>query len=276
MQCSRNPKLERGETLADEISDWPEEGELLVCSVKSVKENGAYLALDSYPGKEGFVFIGEIATGWVRNIRNHVREGQKVVAKVIGIKISQESISLSLKAVSEERKRETQQSWKNEQRAAQIMKVASERIGWDKEKTEIISEEMIENFGSLYGALEECAISETALSDSGFTGKWIDIITELAVENIIPPFVEIRGIYDIRVWGAEGINEIKKILIEVEKCASGIEDVTLTCHYDGAPNYRIDIRAPDYATAESIWEKASSVANKNIKTVEGTLSIERL
>ena len=40
--------------MADEINDWPEEGELLVCSVKSVKENGAYLTLDSYPGKDGF------------------------------------------------------------------------------------------------------------------------------------------------------------------------------------------------------------------------------
>ena len=262
--------------MADESIDWPEEGELLVCSVKSVKENGAYLTLDSYPGKEGFVFIGEIATGWVRNIRNHVREGQKVVAKVIGVNISQESISLSIKAVSEERKRETQQSWKNEQRAIQIMKVASERIGWDQEKAEVISEEMIENFGSLYGALEECAISETALADAGFTGKWIETITELAIENIIPPFVEIRGIYDIRVWGEGGINEIKDLLIEVEKCASGIEDVTLNCHYDGAPNYRIDIQAPDYIAAESIWEKASNIAKEKIKSVEGSLSIERL
>ena len=38
---------------------WPDEGDLVVCSVKSVKENGAYLDLDGYPGREGFVFIGE-------------------------------------------------------------------------------------------------------------------------------------------------------------------------------------------------------------------------
>ena len=91
--------------MADEYNEWPEEGELVVCSVKSVKENGAYLDLDSYSGKEGFVFIGEIATGWVRNIRTHVREGQRVVAKVIGVKKDRESITLSIKSVSEERRR---------------------------------------------------------------------------------------------------------------------------------------------------------------------------
>ena len=165
--------------MADIANDWPEEGELVVCSVKSVKENGAYLDLDSYPDREGFVFIGEIATGWVRNIRAHVREGQRVVAKVIGIKKERDSITLSIKSVSEERRRDALQSWKNEQRAAQIMRVAADRIGWDEKKTNSVSEEMKESFGSLYGALEECAITESALEDAGFKGSWIAIVTEL-------------------------------------------------------------------------------------------------
>ena len=82
--------------MADQSNDWPDEGELVVCSVKSVKENGAYLSLDTYPDREGFVFIGEIATGWVRNIRAHVREGQRLVAKVIGVKKDRDSITCLL------------------------------------------------------------------------------------------------------------------------------------------------------------------------------------
>ena len=99
--------------MSGEANDWPEEGELVVCSVKSVKENGAYLSLDTFPEKDGFVFIGEIATGWVRNIRTHIREGQRVVAKVIGVNLERESITLSIKSVSEERRRGALQSWKN-------------------------------------------------------------------------------------------------------------------------------------------------------------------
>ena len=161
---------------AEEI--WPDEGELLVCTVKGVKENGAYLNLGGYGDKEGFVFIGEVASGWVKNIRAHLREGQRVVAKVVTIKKDRERVDLSIKAVSAERRKDTLQKWKNQQRASQIMRVAAQRVDWDEEKTEAISEEMIEKFGSLYGALEECAISETALSDSGFTGKWMKVVTE--------------------------------------------------------------------------------------------------
>ena len=167
------------------------------------------------------------------------------------------------------------QSWKNEERANQIMRVASERIGWDEEKTSTVSGEMIEAFGTLYGALEECAISENALSDSGFEGDWIGIVTGLAVENIVPPFVEIRGTLDIQVWGEEGVNAIRDALMDAEACAEGLEEVTLTCHYDGAPHYRVDIRAPDYQAAESVWQAATGAVEKRMSSVDGSLSIER-
>ena len=61
------------------------------------------------------------------------------------------------------------------------MRGAAERIGWDEGKTAAVSEGMRDSFGSLYGALEECAITESALEDAGFEGKWIAIVTELAI-----------------------------------------------------------------------------------------------
>ena len=72
-------------------SDWPEEGELVVCTVKSVVQNGAYLNLVGYD-REGFVFIGEIAAGWVKNIRGHVRVGQRVVGKVTRVRKDRKSV----------------------------------------------------------------------------------------------------------------------------------------------------------------------------------------
>ena len=261
--------------MANTEEEWPEEGDLLICTVKDIKQNGAYLSLDSYDGREGFVFVGEIAAGWVRNIRAHVREGQRVVAKVIQVKEDRKRVELSLKSVSEERRRDTVQAWKNEERAIQIMRVASERVGWDENKRGDISSQMTEAFGTLYGALEECAISETSLIDAGFEGEWTEVVTNLAMENIIPPFVEIRGVFEIQVWGEEGVYAIRDALVEAESCAEGLEDVTLTCHYDGAPSYRVDIRAPDYQAAESVWISAVKAVESSMSSVDGSLSIER-
>ena len=150
--------------MTETSEDWPDEGDLVVCSVKSVKENGAYLDLDGYPGREGFVFIGEIATGWVRNIRAHVREGQRIVAKVIGIKRDRDSITLSIKSVSEERRRGALQSWKNEQRATQIMKVAADRINWKKEDLSTISEEMKEALSQMETEISLVQVFQTMIA----------------------------------------------------------------------------------------------------------------
>jgi len=255
---------------------WPEEGELLICTVRSVKENGAYLNLEGYEGRTGFVFIGEVASGWVKNIGSHLREGQRVVAKTIQVKRAKERIELSIKSVSDERRRDTLQAWKNRKRASQIMRVAAERIGWDEQRTAEVCDEMREVFGTLYGALEECAMSENVLSESGFTGDWMTVVTELAVENIVPPFVEIRGEFDLQVWGPEGVSAIREALQAAESCAVGLEEVTLTCHYDGAPHYRVDIRAPDYRAAESAWEAAQNAVSERMSSVEGSISVERL
>ena len=156
------------------------------------------------------------------------------------------------------------------------MRVAAERIGWDEVKTAAICDEMREVFGTLFGALEECAMSDTALSDAGFNGDWIAVVTELAVENIVPPYVEIRGEFDIQVWGPEGVNAIRQALLSAEACADNLEEVVLTCNYDGAPHYRVDIRAPDYPVAESLWEAAQKAAIESIGSVEGSIAIERL
>ena len=61
--------------------DYPGEGELIVGTVMKVQGFGAFVSLDEYPHKEGFIHISEIATGWVKRIRNHVREKQKLYAR---------------------------------------------------------------------------------------------------------------------------------------------------------------------------------------------------
>nr|NIP36032.1 S1 RNA-binding domain-containing protein [Thermoplasmata archaeon]NIS13138.1 S1 RNA-binding domain-containing protein [Thermoplasmata archaeon]NIS21032.1 S1 RNA-binding domain-containing protein [Thermoplasmata archaeon]NIT78497.1 S1 RNA-binding domain-containing protein [Thermoplasmata archaeon]NIW83598.1 S1 RNA-binding domain-containing protein [Thermoplasmata archaeon] len=61
---------------------FPEEGELVVGTVVKVENFGAFVSLEEYPGKEGFIHVAEVAPGWVKYIRDYVRENQKIVTKV--------------------------------------------------------------------------------------------------------------------------------------------------------------------------------------------------
>ncbi|MCK4434705.1 S1 RNA-binding domain-containing protein, partial [Candidatus Bathyarchaeota archaeon] len=66
--------------------EWPEIGDLVMATVGDVKDYGAYVKLDEYD-QMGLLHISEISSSWVRNIRNFVREGQKVVLKVLRVDI---------------------------------------------------------------------------------------------------------------------------------------------------------------------------------------------
>ncbi len=75
---------------------FPEVGDLVVATVKRVEDYGAYVKLDEFAGIEGLVHISEMATTWVRNIRDHAREGQKLVLKVLRVNPQRNQIDLAL------------------------------------------------------------------------------------------------------------------------------------------------------------------------------------
>lgn len=255
---------------------WPEEGDLLVCVVKSVSDKGAYLEIDGLDGVEGFVFIGEVAAGWVKSVRSHLREGQRVVARAIGVKQDRGRVDLSIKSVSEERRRDTMQFWKNEQRAGQIMRVAAERVQWSEEELDSNSDKLVEAFGSLYGALEEAASDTQALSVAGFEGDWTATVQELAVENIVPESVKLKGSLHVEIWSSEGVEAIMQVLTKAEESVKGMEGVKLSCHYDGAPNYRVEIEGPDYESAEYAWESCINAAKNEMSDFNGKFVAERV
>ena len=257
------------------IEGGPSEGELVVAVVREVKQNGAYVDIDEYDGIEGFIFIGEIASGWIKNIRAFVRPGQRLICKVLRKRKDNKSLELSLKSVSEERKRDRLAEWKNEERAKQLLKVLAEQVGWSDEEMAETQAELTESYVTLYGAFEEAAKEPESLNEVGFEGDWIAPFIEMAVKNIIPDTVEIRGKFTLNVDQSEGIEVIRKALLAAESVSDEEAELIVTCHYDGAPSYRIDLKAPDFKTAEEGWDNATTACLDIINAAGGSAEAER-
>lgn len=257
------------------IDDGPQEGELVVALVREVKQNGAYVDLEEYEGIEGFIFIGEIASGWVKNIRSYARPGQRLICKVLRTRKDNKSLELSLKSVSEERKRDRLAEWKNEERAKQLFKVLSEQVGWNQDQLTENQVDLTESFGTLYGAFEEAATKPESLSELGFEGDWIQPFIEIAIKNIIPDTVEIRGHFTLNVDDGDGIEIIKEALIAAESVSDSETELEVSCHYDGAPSYRIELKAPDFKTAEDGWNRATKACIDVVVASGGSAEAQR-
>jgi len=261
--------------MADDFQ-YPEEGEYVVVTVSSIEKNGAYLDLNGYSDEiRAFVFVGEVSSGWVARVRDHIREGQRTVARVTKVRKDKRSVDVSIKSVSDERRRDTLQNWKNEQRATQLLKIVAERNNWDKSELERMTSELEQTFGTLYGSFEEAAANAEILKEMGFEGEWTSLLIELAVENIVPTSVIIRGRMMIEVWDDEGVEVIKKALTKAEGASSKKDEVTVSCYYDGAPEYRVEVVAPDYKLAEKAWVSAQNSVQEMVKVAGGSVECHR-
>lgn len=257
------------------LNPFPEDGELVVGTVREVQNFGAFVTLEEYPGKEGFVHIREVAPGWVKRIRDYVREQARVVCKVMGVDAKKGHIDLSLKAVNDHQRRETIQAWKNEQKADNYLKMMAER---QKTTADALLAQfggkLIETFGSLYAAFEQAAeYGQEAFDQENLKGPWVQPFIDFAKENIQASFVEITGFVDVQSSAADGVKHVSKALKAAEK--SEFEDVTIEVTYMGAPHYRVTVKAPDFKIAEDQLKGAADRAIALIQKAGGTGSFQR-
>ena len=254
--------------------DYPEEGELVVGTVVKVQGFGAFVILDEYPNKEGFIHISEIATGWVKRIRNYVREKQKVVCKVLRVEEAKNHIDLSLKRVNEHQRRDKIQEWKNNKKATKLFQMVAENLGKSVEDSfKEFGEELIKKYGSLYEAFEDSAYEPDVLINEGFSGDWIEEFKKVAADNISIPFVDIKGQITMTSWEPDGIKYIREALSLAEQ--SEYEDVEIQIKYIGAPRYLITVKAPDYKIAEDEMKKAVNRTTEYINKFDGECEFKR-
>ena len=136
---------------------FPEDGELVLCTVTSVQFHSVFVDIDDY-ARGGMIHISEVSPGRIRNIRDFVKEGKKVVCKVLRINEEKGYIDLSLRRVNETEKRRKIEQVKREQNAEKIVEMTAEKLGLKtQELYSKIHEKMAENYSSLYALFEEAS-----------------------------------------------------------------------------------------------------------------------
>jgi translation initiation factor 2 subunit 1 len=256
-------------------SGWPDEGELVVGKVDEIADFGVFVDLEEYEDKRGLAHISEVASGWIKNVRDHVREGQTVVAKVLDVDEGSQQIDLSIKDVNEHQRKEKIQEWKNEQKADKWMSIAfGEEVS--DERYGAIVDALLAEFESLYDAFESAAIHGTeALADVDLDDDDVATVVATARENVSVPYVNVTGYVDLECPAGDGVDHIKAALQAAEGNGDVSDEVELSVSYVGSPEYRIQVQAPDYKTAESALEASAERARESISAVGGTARYHR-
>jgi translation initiation factor 2 subunit 1 len=228
---------------------YPDKGELVVANVERVVGYGAFVRLEEYGDKQGMVSIKEFSQKWVKNPRDYLREGQKAVLKVLGVNPERGHIDLSLKTVNDNERRNKLKDFKLSIRIDKLLDFISEKSGKKKEELyNVFGDKLIVDFGSLYDAFAQVANEKEDLKKYITDEKLREIVLKAIKDSITPTLVSIKGFVSIHSDSGEGLEDLKSAIISGEKTFP--EDIEGKISYVAPPNYRIDISADDYKTAE--------------------------
>jgi len=249
--------------------DYPEVGEVVVATVTRITNYGVYVKLDEYNEREALVHISEISTTWVKNIRDHAREGQKLVLKVLRVNPQRGQIDLSLRRVTGREKTEKLLEWKKNRKAESILKAAAERLKADPNKVEEIKNKILSKYPSIFDALEESAeIGEKTFAKVNMEPEWASALAETAKQKIKIETADVEATIEVLSTKPDGIENVKAALLSAKKVRAP-KDARIEVYTIGAPKYRVEVVARDYSDAERILQEAVNGAIDTIRSLGG-------
>ncbi len=246
--------------------EWPEPGDLVIATIQNVTDYGAYAKLDEYD-KQGLLHISEISSSWVRNIRDFVRENQKMVLKVLRIDAEKGHIDLSLRRVTKREKIEKTMSHKKERKAETLLRSVAEKTGKSVEQVSEEAGALLEKEYGLYEGFEK-AVREgpEALTKIGVPEDLAKVFVEVGQERIHVPMVKVKGIIEVTCLKPNGVKIIKEAFSAAKK-AEKSRQAKVRFYVIAAPKYAIEVMADNYKRAEdamqTVAESIVSQVNKS-------------
>ena len=238
---------------------FPEEDEVVMCTVSKIHFHSVFVNIDEYGGRTGLIHISEVSPGRIRNLRDYVVEGKKVVCKVLRVDKEKGHIDLSLRRVTVGQKKAKANGIKQEQKAEKIIEFVARNLKVDTVPLyNQLCEKILEKYPSIYPAFEEVVKNDKLLKELGIDDKIAEPLTEAIKQRIKEAEVQIGGELSIISYAPNGVEIVKEALKKADI------DKNISISYEGGGKYKIMVKAPDYKKAEKMLDTATKNALKFI------------
>lgn len=237
-----------------------QEKSLVVITIKKIQPYGFFSTLDEFENVDAFCHISEVSSGWVKSVRDYVKEGQKTVALVLRIDREKRQVDLSLKRASEIEKKRKLEQFNFDKRAAKLLERASLKLK-KQEELKQVQKTIQEEYGDLWTVFQD-AYDEKKLFDK-IPKHWQNAISEIAKVEIKEKIITLRAILKLTCYSSNGINVIKQVLEEIESFTT--KNVKVQTLYIGAPVYYVDVTSNEFKDTDKTLSKIQKYVEDNAK-----------
>jgi translation initiation factor 2 subunit 1 len=260
--------------MSEHLPEWPEAGDLVIATIESVMDYGAYANLDEY-NRRGFLHISEISSARIRNVRDFVREKQKMVLKVVRVSVEKGHIDLSLRRVTKRERIEKIKSWKKDRKGEALLKAVADKMGLPVNEVFQKAGLLLDQKYGLYEGFERVVKDGTeVLTKLEIPEDLAKAITEVAEERIKIKMVKVRGVAEVRCMKPNGVKCIQEAFSSAKK-SHKTKDSKVEFAVISAPKYSIEVSADNWKRAEEILGKVGEAVVENIVTAGGHGTFKR-
>jgi translation initiation factor 2 subunit 1 len=248
------------------MANVPKVGEHVIATISKVARFGAYCRLLEYNNLEVFLPIREVSSGWIKNIREHVHEGQKVVCSILFYDKEKGTIDVSLKRVTQGQAKEKIRAYNLEKRIAALFAQSIKMAGMYEDKATLVQKALSE-FSTYTNLMDNATSDSEEFKKSTLPKKLKDLLLENYEANRKKRRYIVAYTMKLSTFNTmSGVTELKDII-------ASVKHLGIDVNYIGAPHYRLVAEGEDYSKAEDKIKQAAQLVQSKLK--RGVFEIEK-
>lgn len=240
-----------------------------------------YDGLPSEDHARGMIHISEVSSRWVKNIRNHVRVGQRIVLRVTRVDPRKGHVDLSIRRTNAAQRKSKMKDWKYAVKLENLLQFLAdeiEELSLD-DAYEMIGFPVLEYFNDNYQeTVEEMKENgEKILENLTDAPEEIkETFLRIVDENVEISTISIIGKLKLKFIEENGIEKIKETLKEAKSVLEDPKETrNLKISYIAAPFYRVEVISKDYLDAENILSDVIEKIQEKVENNNGTFEFIR-
>ena len=210
--------------------------------------------------------IKKVSTGWIKNIREFIHEGQTIVCKVYFFDKERGSVDVSLKKVTPKEAKDKMGAYNLEKRLMALFNQSIKFAKLEDQKRELDAK-ALEEFGSYTNLIKNASGETPEFESSKLPKKLKETLSKLIAASKKKKKFIVSYLLKFSTYNTEsGAAELRSII-------SAIKSKGVVVNYISAPNYHLSAEGKDYVDAEAKIKMAVDAARVMLK--KGVFEVEK-
>ncbi|XP_033106443.1 eukaryotic translation initiation factor 2 subunit 1-like [Anneissia japonica] len=260
---------------------FPEVEDVVMVTVTSIAEMGAYVNLLEYNNIEGMILLSELSRRRIRSINKLIRVGKNECVVVIRVDKDKGYIDLSKRRVSQEEIAKCEEKFAKAKAVNQILRHVGEIMKYESDsqlealytKTAWYFDKKLNRPG--YGAHEvfKNSVSDpSVLDECNLDEETFSCLMTQIKRRLTPQAVKIRADVEVSCYGYEGIDAIKGALLKGLEHST--EDMPIKINLIAPPQYVVTTSTLEKTEGLTLLQKAIDSIKESIEGNRGMFNIQ--